>query len=191
MKREAAPRVDVRVTQRYGAAPERVFDAWIDPALAGQWLFATASQPAESVAIDARTGGTFRFAERRRGARMTHTGVYLEVDRPRRIVFTLPTLANGGAARRVRVAIVPLEKGCELTLVHENLLPDEACGVEGRWSGMLYGLGQKLAGTPGTHASSRAAGTRQFKASSSTRARRAGSSSAGSRQPPTGGRRRR
>jgi uncharacterized protein YndB with AHSA1/START domain len=148
MKRDAAPRVDVRVTQRYGVAPERVFDAWIDPALAGQWLFATASQPAESVAIDARVGGAFRVAERIRGARMTHTGVYLEVDRPRRIVFKLPAPGNAGVARRVSVEFVALEKGCELSLVHEKLLPDEAHGVEGRWSGMLYGLGEKLAGNP-------------------------------------------
>ena len=34
-------RVIVRVTHRFGHSPECVFDAWLDPAKAGKFLFAT------------------------------------------------------------------------------------------------------------------------------------------------------
>jgi hypothetical protein len=44
----------------------------------------------------------------------------------------------------VSVEIVPLEEGCELTLVHESVLPDNAARTEGRWAGMLYGLATML-----------------------------------------------
>ena len=34
-------RVSIRVSHRYEASPERVYDAWLDPAKAGKFLFAT------------------------------------------------------------------------------------------------------------------------------------------------------
>jgi len=150
MKRSVAPRVEVRVSQRYDAPPERVFDAWIDPGVAGQWLFATASRPAERVKIDARAGGGFHVVERRRGADVVHAGAYVEIARPRRLVFTLSERRDARDGSRVRVEIARLDKGCELTLVQENVPPDQAGRIEGRWSGMLYGLETKLAVVPRT-----------------------------------------
>jgi uncharacterized protein YndB with AHSA1/START domain len=137
---DAAPFVEIRLAQRFDAPAERVFDAWIDPAIAGQWLFANASRPVPHVEIDARTGGEFRFENRHRGADVVQAGHYLELDRPRRIAFTLPARPQSSELTRVRVEIESEETGCRLTLVHESVLRDEASRVEGRWAGMLYGL---------------------------------------------------
>ena len=63
----AGPLPAVRVRRRFGTSPKRVFDAWIDPGVAGKWLFATASRPMTDVEIDARVPGSFRFADRRDG----------------------------------------------------------------------------------------------------------------------------
>src|SRR5438105_2856359 len=46
----------LRVMRRYGVPPQLAFDAWLDPAVARLWLFATASRPLEYVAIDAHVG---------------------------------------------------------------------------------------------------------------------------------------
>lgn len=129
----------VRVTQHYRASPARVFDAWLDPDTAARWLFASALRPAARVSIDARAGGSFCFVERRGGADIEHAGEYLEISRPRRLVFTLSERAN--AHTRVSVEIVPVKSGAELTVVHESLPREQADHTEGRWSGMLYGLG--------------------------------------------------
>ena len=130
--------VDIRVTQRFDAPADRVFNAWLDPGLAGRWLFATATRPAERVAIDPRVGGTFSFVERRNGANIDHAGKYTEIRRPRRIGFTL------SGRSRVRVEIAPDENGCTLTLLHRSVAAHEAGHIEGRWTGMLYGLSAML-----------------------------------------------
>ncbi|MCW5605067.1 MAG: SRPBCC domain-containing protein, partial [Burkholderiales bacterium] len=80
---DAASHVEVRVTQRFGAPAERVFDAWLDPEVAGRWLFATAWRPPARVKIDARVGGSFCFVERRDGMEIEHAGAYVEIVRPR------------------------------------------------------------------------------------------------------------
>lgn len=134
----------VRVTTVLEAAPERVFDAWLDSGIAGKWLFATASRPSVRVAIDARVGGAFCFVERTRGGHMEHAGVYVEINRPRRLVFTLAEGKRSRDLTRVRVEIAPQDNGSTLTLVHDNVPPDGADRIEARWTGMLYGLGVTL-----------------------------------------------
>jgi uncharacterized protein YndB with AHSA1/START domain len=130
----------IRVARHFRAAPEHVFDAWLDPRIAGQWLFATALRPMAQVNIDARAGGSFSLLERCSGVDIEHTGDYLEVDRPRRLVFTLrlPQIS------RVSADFVSLHAGCELVVAHR--LPQEVATVmRNRWTGMLYGLGLMLA----------------------------------------------
>jgi len=141
-------RVRLRVAQRFDASPERVFDAWLDPAMASAWLFATESHPMARVEIDARVGGSFRFVDRRDNGEIEHTGKYLEIVPPRRLVFTLFMETRPRVATRVAAEIVPLETGCELRVVHENVPPGHANHIEGRWTGMLYGLGTRLGAKP-------------------------------------------
>jgi uncharacterized protein YndB with AHSA1/START domain len=129
--------------------PRRVFDAWLDPGLAGRWLFATASRPMTDVEIDARVGGGFRLADRCNGKTTEHHGQYLEIVPHRRLVFTLRGASRPREATRVIVEIVPRKRGCELRLRHENVPPDRAHDTEARWTGMLYGLGETLASHPG------------------------------------------
>jgi uncharacterized protein YndB with AHSA1/START domain len=135
-----SPQVNARVTHRFNTSAERVFDAWLSPELIGTWMFGSALRDEEVVriAVDARVGGTFSFVVRREGQELDHTGEYLEIDRPRRLVFTWGVMPSPDFAR-VYIDIVPLETGCELTLTHE-LHPDWADFADraaGSWSRML------------------------------------------------------
>lgn len=147
------PPVIVRVVRRFGASPERVFDAWFDPERAGRWMFATPTGEMVRVEIDARVGGSFCFVDRRDGEDVEHVGEYLEIDRPRRLVFTFAVAKYSQTADRVTVDIVPLESGCELTLTHE-MNPDYAeyaDRAESGWAGILDGLARSL-GEPAAQA---------------------------------------
>lgn len=134
----------VRVTHRFTASPERVFDAWLDPQKAGKWLFATPTGQMVRAEIDARVGGSFIFTDRRDGEDVEHTGEYLELDRPRRLVFAFAVPKYSQEKTRVTVDIVPLGSGCELTLTHEGVLPDYATRTESGWTGILAALAKVL-----------------------------------------------
>jgi uncharacterized protein YndB with AHSA1/START domain len=134
----------IRVTRRFRAPPERVFDAWLDPEAAGQWLFATASRPMTRVEIDARAAGSYFFAVRRNGALVEHSGEYIEIVPHRRLVFTLCMPDHPHVTTQVMVEINALKTGCELVLTHANVPPDRAHHTEARWTGILYGLGVTL-----------------------------------------------
>ena len=140
--------VIVRVSRRYAASAERVFDAWLDPEKAKKFLFATPTGEMVRAEVDPRVGGTFTFVDRRDGEDAQHTGEYLEIDRPRRLIFTFSVDSSPGD--RVTVDIVPLESGCELTLTHE-MLPEwaeYASRTEQGWAGILEGLATTLGEAP-------------------------------------------
>jgi uncharacterized protein YndB with AHSA1/START domain len=144
IRSEAQPHVAIRVTHRYDVSSSRVFDAWLDAEVAGRWLFATASQPMAHVEIDGRAGGSFCFVDRQAGKDIAYTGQYVEIVPDRRLVFTLSMAPHSNVITRVTVAIAPRAKGCALSLAHENVPQGRANYVEGRWTGILYGLGVTL-----------------------------------------------
>ena len=116
----------VRVTHRFTASAERVFDAWLEPEKARRFLFATPTGQMVQAETDPRVGGRFTFTDRRDGMAVVHTGEYLEIDRPRRLVFTFAVPAYSALVTRVTLEIAPLDDGCELNLTHEGVLPE--CG---------------------------------------------------------------
>ena len=109
----------VTVAHTYSVPAERVFDAWIDPAVASQWLFRTTDGELLTAEFDARPGGEFNITERREDVDAAHLGTYIEVERPTRLVFDfLVEPYSNGQSTRVNVDITPRADGCELTLTH-------------------------------------------------------------------------
>ena len=138
-------RAAVRVTRHFTAAPERVFDAWLDPATAGRWLFATPTGQMVRVEIEPRVGGRFIFTDRRDGQDVEHVGEYLEIDRPRRLVFSFGVPLYSAEMTRVTIEIAPTETGCDLTLTHEGVLPDYAERTADGWTMILDRLAGEVA----------------------------------------------
>ncbi|HEX4608934.1 MAG TPA: SRPBCC domain-containing protein [Urbifossiella sp.] len=132
---------EVRGVRRFGASPEAVFDAWLDPAAVGRWLFATPTGVMETVELDPRVGGAFTVSERRGDVLAEHFGTFVELDRPRRLVFDFAT-GRDQPLTRVTVDIRPVAGGCELTLSH-RLDPAWAAYLDrarAGWTMVLDGL---------------------------------------------------
>lgn len=135
----------VRVVRRFTASAERVFDAFLDPALARRFLFATPTGTMVRAEVDARVGGRFVFTDRRDGTDVEHRGEWLELDRPRRLVFAF-SVPGAPDPTQVAIDIEPAEDGCELVLTHE--MPRAAADFRERtlagWTAILAALARTL-----------------------------------------------
>ena len=149
--------VIVRVAQRYSAPAERVFDAWLTPAQASRFLFRTRTGNVMQCEIQPEVGGGFTVIDRRPAADgdesvfdVVHLGKYIEIDRPRRLVFDFSVLTFGSEdPTRVTVEIAPVSpQTCELTLTHDMGASEQARLMEETsrkgWTNMLALMEREL-----------------------------------------------
>ena len=135
------------VTHRYSAAPERVFDAFLDVDVAPRFLFATSNGQMIEASSDPRVGGRFVYVERRPGmGDVRHVGEFLEIDRPRRLVFSFGVPQFDPRMTTVEIDIRPDGQGCELTLTQHGVPPEWAEGSTDGWRRILAGLEPALEG---------------------------------------------
>ncbi|EAQ79240.1 SRPBCC family protein [Blastopirellula marina] len=144
---EKSEPIVLTIRRAFPYSAELVFDAWLDPEVAGRWLFATATGEMKTVEINPVVGGEFLIAEQRGDILAEHFGEYLEIERPRRLVFTFAAIRNVESTR-VTVDIEPTDAGCELTLVHE-MDPkwiDYKERTESGWATLLANLAATMVG---------------------------------------------
>jgi uncharacterized protein YndB with AHSA1/START domain len=118
------PRIEAHARQRIKAPAEKVYGAWLDPAQVRVWM-ATSLQSCglagdiQRVEIDAHVGGKFFFSDLRDGKEARHWGTYLELERPRKIVFTWIVAESEEADPSVvTLTTQPEADGCVATIVH-------------------------------------------------------------------------
>ena len=78
----------VNIEKIINAPIEKVFDAWLDPQIMSKFMMGMPDMPESEVETDAREGGNFTIIMHYRGEKLPHTGKYLEISRPHRLVFT-------------------------------------------------------------------------------------------------------
>ena len=132
----------VTIKRRFHATAETVFDAWLNPHRASKWLFATPTGQIVRAEIDARIGGRFALVDRRDGVDVEHVGEYLEIDRPRRLVFTFAVPMYSPLYTTVFISIEPMGDQCELELRHEGVLSEYGERTMEGWGMILAILAQ-------------------------------------------------
>jgi uncharacterized protein YndB with AHSA1/START domain len=149
----SSPRIEARASRHVTAAAERIYDAWLDPEKARVWMSASLKSfglagDVRRVEIDARLGGKFFFSDMRDGKEARHWGTYLELDRPRKIVFTwIVDESESANPSVVTLTIEPEAEGCVATIVHEMdaKWADYVSRTESGWTRMLNAVAEFLA----------------------------------------------
>ena len=149
--------VVIRVSHRYSAPAERVYDAWLTPNQAARFLFRTRTGNVMQCEITPDVGGGFTVIDRRPAADgdesvfdVVHMGKYIELDRPRRIVFDFSVLTYGSdEPTRVVVEVQPLgPMASEVTVSHNMGHSQHARMMEEAsrkgWDSMLAVLEREL-----------------------------------------------
>ena len=109
-------------------SPERCFDAWLDPAIAAQFLTGRAEMTAtfENEPVE---GGAYRLTMRDARGVYEHEGRYVLIQRPRRLVFTWVSLGTQERLSLVTVEFTPTAEGVRVDLLHEGV-PDDVAATE-------------------------------------------------------------
>jgi uncharacterized protein YndB with AHSA1/START domain len=130
----------IRVSRRLAVPPERAFDAWLDPSVVCRWLFATPGGKIVRCEIDARPGGLFVITDRRHGEEVAHHGTYLEVDRPRRIVFRFSVPKYSSEQSTVEVTVKADGAGSDVAIETSGVPPEWRAQTEQGWNELLQAV---------------------------------------------------
>jgi uncharacterized protein YndB with AHSA1/START domain len=114
-----APVVQIRRRVRAGA--EEIFDLWTKPDLMVRWMSPYPGAVDCTASCDLRPGGTFSLVMSSEASSREVSGTYLEVDRPRKLVFTWIGPLTNHVNTLVTVELNPHGDESELVLTHERL----------------------------------------------------------------------
>lgn len=140
--------IEARVSHQFRAPAGQVYDDWLDPAKARRWMAAALQTMGlagdmKQIEIDARVGGKFLFTDQRGEVEARHWGAYLELERPRRIVFTwIVDESEESKPSTVFLTIQPDGDSCVVTIVHQldAAWADYVPRVEAGWGNMLAAI---------------------------------------------------
>jgi uncharacterized protein YndB with AHSA1/START domain len=144
---------EVVITRVFDAPRELVFKAWTDPKIMKEW-YGPKMFTNTVCELDVRVGGAWRIVMRGPdGAEYPGRGVYREIVKPERLVFTSEATDKDGKVILAGLATVTFfeENGkTKLTLrVRATAMVDYAVaylgGMEAGWSQSLDGLAEELA----------------------------------------------
>jgi uncharacterized protein YndB with AHSA1/START domain len=151
----------IRIERRFEAPRELVFDAWTRPEFLLQW-YAPRGCTVRFVEIDVRPGGRFHSCIRNPSfGDCWCVGVYREIVRPERIVYTMATADSAGNViepvqaghdprwpRETLVSVTLADVGgCTLLTLEQNALESLAkhTGAHPSWLQMLDRLAELVA----------------------------------------------
>jgi uncharacterized protein YndB with AHSA1/START domain len=134
----------VIVRRTIAASAEELFDAWLDPEALATWM--RPGTVSSTVAkVEPYEGGSYEITMHSQSGPIVHKGVYRQINRPRRLVFTWVSPFTDMRDTLVTVDFLPAGRSTEVIVTHEQL-PDSAKSAHSAgWTRALEHLDQACA----------------------------------------------
>jgi uncharacterized protein YndB with AHSA1/START domain len=117
----------VQIRRRLRAGPEQVFDLWTKPDLMVRWMSPYPGAVDCQATCDPRPGGVFSLVMSSKESSREVSGTFLQVDRPRKLVFTWIGSLTNHVSTLVTVELTPQGDETDLVLTHERLPTPSIC----------------------------------------------------------------
>ena len=111
----------VRIRRRMRATAEQIFDLWTRPELMVRWMSPFPGAVDCKASCDLRPGGAFSLVMSSEVSRREVSGTYVQIDRPRKLVFTWIGPLTNDVNTLVTVELDPRGDETDLVLTHERL----------------------------------------------------------------------
>ena len=111
----------VQLRRRVSASAEEIFDLWTKPDLMVRWMSPFPGAVDCKASCDLRPGGAFSLVMSSGESSREVSGTYVQIDRPRKLVFTWIGPLTNNMTTLVTVELNPRGNETDLVLTHERL----------------------------------------------------------------------
>ena len=111
----------VRLRRRVKATAEEIFELWTQPDLMARWMSPFPGAVDCKASCDFRPGGSYSLVMSSEEARREVTGTYVQIDRPRKLVFTWMGPLTNNVNTLVTLELNRRGDETDLVLTHERL----------------------------------------------------------------------
>ncbi len=131
----------VSVTKIIHAPIDIVFDAWLDPKMLSQFILPMPGMSQPCTETDPRVDGSFTIIMQIGDNKIPHTGTYLEINRPVKLVFTWESpFSTDGSKVTLEFSDMGANK-TRVDLTHVKFIDEQArANHEGGWGNILTSL---------------------------------------------------
>jgi uncharacterized protein YndB with AHSA1/START domain len=127
----------VQIRRRVRAGAEEIFDLWTKPDLMVRWMSSYPGAVECKASCDLRPGGAFSLVMSSAGSSKDVSGTYVQIDRPRKLVFTWIGPLTNNVNTLVTVELNPRGDETDLVLTHERLPTPAICEGQPRGWGII------------------------------------------------------
>ena len=133
------------VSKTIHAPIEKVFDAWLDPEMLSKFILPMPGMPQPEVENEPQQGGSFTIIMQVGEDKIPHTGQYLEISRPDKLVFSwLSPFSTDGSTVTIDFSEMP-DGRTNVQLRHVKFIDEETrSDHEGGWTNILQVLNNIL-----------------------------------------------